>query len=68
MSSGLYCRNESYHIATNEDSDDDDEDKYSPPAFTNQSTIPTPSHTSLGTSNVMMIEDDQDEQTVHIQH
>ena len=68
MSSGLYCRNESYHIATNEDSDDDDENKYSPPAFTNQSTIPTPSHTSLGTSNVMMIEDDHDEQTVHIQH
>lgn len=61
--SSLSCRNESYHIATNEDSDDDE--KYNPPAFSNQSTIPTPSQ-AQGTANVMMIEDDH-EQTVHIQ-
>ncbi|XP_067934731.1 partitioning defective protein 3-like isoform X10 [Watersipora subatra] len=53
--------NESYHIATHEDSDG--EESYDPPSFTNQSTIPTPTQPH-NTSNVMMIEEDNNKQTV----
>lgn len=58
----LAFRNESYHIATQEDSEG--EDRYDPPAYTNQSTIPTPTQSHASSSNVMMIEEDNNKQTV----
>lgn len=56
------CRNESYHIATQEDSDA--EDRYDPPTYNNQSTIPIPTQSHTHSSTVMMIEEDNNKQTM----
>lgn len=48
-------------MATQEDSDGND--SYDPPLYSNQSTIPNPTQ-SHPNSNVMMIEEDNNKQTV----